>query len=63
MGEYKLLNRGQAEGLAYFFKNYAMHEATMHEIQIATTVHQDKDEDNMPYEELVIRIPFTQKEV
>ena len=59
MTEWKQRTRGQAEELVYYFKNHAMHEANMHEILITTTVRQGKDADNIPYEELIIRIPFT----
>jgi len=59
--DWELIKRENAEHIVYYLKGIAQHEAEMHQFQMNTMVREKVDEDNIPYEELTIRIPFTNK--
>jgi len=59
--EWELIKREKAEHLVYYLKGIAQHEAEMHQYQMTAMIRERVDEDNIPYEELTIRISFTNK--
>jgi hypothetical protein len=57
----KIANWEEAEYYINYYKEQILHDARISNVVMETTLSTGYDKDNIPYKELVIRIPFFSK--